>query len=277
VYYIGGLWALIFLKYLRMGHFFICLLNVEELILDVMEFFAEHFSTLNIKKASWSVFPRILLVLTVFLNIFTNAFLLFRFKIIMDEDISDNNVTSKGSQMDDDDHFGIYTTMLYYVVTTITGVGYGDVIPRNQYEYIVAIILLNCGVFLYGFVIAKIRIVVNTNYTLQDIRGEQLEDFDSFLSGFELRRKRTLIEEKIHPYKKFEPVMWNCKVANYMRVKSDGIHLFRSNFFSQLPENIKVEIFDSYLFQMKSKYSGVYKLFAKILTFDLFSRMEIKV
>ena len=58
-----------------MKYFFTCLLGVEDLIVDTMELITHHLTTLRIRKDSWGVFPRIFIVLFIFLNIFSNAFL----------------------------------------------------------------------------------------------------------------------------------------------------------------------------------------------------------
>ena len=51
----------------------------------------------------------------------------------------------------DESLFDIYTTSLYWAFTTMTTVGYGDIIPKTSNEkiYSMASMILACGIFAY--------------------------------------------------------------------------------------------------------------------------------
>ena len=62
-----------------------------------------------------------------------------------------------------------YITSLYFMITTMTTVGYGDIVCVSSIERIYHIILLFIGTLLYTFLVSKIG-----NY-LRDERHEQIK------------------------------------------------------------------------------------------------------
>jgi hypothetical protein len=68
-----------------------------------------------------------------------------------------------------DSFFGKYVTSLYFMITTMTTVGYGDIVCISSIERIYHIILLVIGTLLYTFLVSKIG-----NY-LRDQSHEQIK------------------------------------------------------------------------------------------------------
>ena len=54
-------------------------------------------------------------------------------------------------EFDPDDHGKMYTIGLYWTITTITTVGYGDISATNTTERIVACIIMVIGVIAFSF------------------------------------------------------------------------------------------------------------------------------
>ena len=265
------------MRYFRISYLITSIPAVEKLILQIAASLVSKFSYLRIPKKQWNIYPRIVIYLFIFLNIFTNAFILFRYKISGGG--SFRNKSEKDQKETGDGIDKKYVTMLYFVVTTITGAGYGDVIPLNFSEYFVTMILLLFGVFIYGFVITKIKIIVRRSFSMESIRNEELEDYDSFLIGIENRKRKNLIVEVEERFGnvKFVPVLWNCKMTNLLTMKNDAIKTFSSTFFTQLEYSVKQEIFEMFVEMLQVKLSGIFKLFSEILNFHFFELMEIKV
>lgn len=269
--------AVFCLKYLRMIYLFTCFSSVEAIIFGLVNMFMGKIRTLSIKQTNWKVFPRIFTVLLIFLNIFSNCFLLFRYKIVRDETIHGPEHQSSELETLSDDIVYVYITMNYYVVTTITGVGFGDIVPLNIYEYMLASILLVWGVFLYGFVIAKIKMMMRTSFSSLDIRSNNLEEVDSILIRLESKRKINLFDDKVNPFRHYEPVVWNCKMTHFLMEKYDAIRLFRKPYFWEMPFPIKKDLFKRYLYELKNEFSGFFKMLGPILNFEIVNIMEMRI
>lgn len=68
-----------------------------------------------------------------------------------------------------DDFADLYLRSLYWTVTTLATVGYGDITPRTSVEMIVAILMMLTGVSLYAFAIGN---MVNLIQALDNGRSE---------------------------------------------------------------------------------------------------------
>lgn len=64
--------------------------------------------------------------------------------------------TSWLSKVPNADPVTLYIRALYWVVTTVVTVGYGDVVPVNNFEYVFAIAVMLVGAFMYAFIIGNI-------------------------------------------------------------------------------------------------------------------------
>jgi len=271
----------IYLRYLRLAYFASSIKPIEVSILKSTAWVVSQVSYLTIPKKQWNIYPCIFLIVFIFLNVFTSAYVLFRYKLYGQYTGQSNVGKTVTADTTADDINTRYITMLYFIVTTITGAGYGDVIPLYFNEYFITMVLLLFGVFLYGFVITKITLIVKRGFSAYSIWNEQIEDFDSFMIGIEKRKSRNQIREDKQDsklgLKEFVPVLWNCKVTTLLSIKHDAIKVFSSTFFHQAEYETKAMLFGMYLELLSVKFSGVFKLLTEVLSFELFEVMEVKI
>lgn len=78
------------------------------------------------------------------------------------------------------DRSGVYLESLYWCVTTLTSVGYGDITPQTAAEKLYAMLLMILGVGVYGFVIGN---VANLLSKIDMIKATYQSNIDR-LSGF---------------------------------------------------------------------------------------------
>lgn len=70
----------------------------------------------------------------------------------------------------------------YFVVVTLTTVGYGDVTPKTFNEKIIAIILIFVGIFVFSTITA----VISSYFTDKLIKSDEEEEFNSIKEDFKL-------------------------------------------------------------------------------------------
>lgn len=71
------------------------------------------------------------------------------------EEYNYRNWIYSGNYMDFD-NFELYSVSLYWAVTTLTTVGYGDITAHSLTEMVVCCIVMIIGVFLYSYTIGSI-------------------------------------------------------------------------------------------------------------------------
>jgi len=80
-----------------------------------------------------------------------------------------------GKGLDESPPFHVFTVAFYFAVMTITTVGYGDVTPTNQSEFLVCTVIMIIGGFLWAYIIGGICTVVGS----MDTDGAKFQsDFD---------------------------------------------------------------------------------------------------
>jgi len=77
----------------------------------------------------------------------------------------------------------VYIAAYYFCLTTMTSVGYGDILPRNDNERAYVIILEAIGGFVYAMVIASLTSVVTTMDSNQRIVSERLDAVSSYVKN----------------------------------------------------------------------------------------------
>lgn len=79
------------------------------------------------------------------------------------------------------DNFSRYIKALYWTVTTLTTIGYGDITPSSNYQTIFVMIIEILGAGMYGFVIANIATLIANIDMAKAHHREKLEKINTFM------------------------------------------------------------------------------------------------
>ena len=74
-----------------------------------------------------------------------------------------------------------YLASLYWAYTTMTTVGYGDIVPGSESEAVMAVFSMIFGVTMFAYVVGSMAVVVTSlNATTRRVK-QKIDDFDMFL------------------------------------------------------------------------------------------------
>ncbi|HTR99991.1 MAG TPA: cyclic nucleotide-binding domain-containing protein [Bacteroidota bacterium] len=91
----------------------------------------------------------------------------------------------------------LYLRSLYWCISTITTIGYGDIIPSNNAQTLYAIMVMIFGVGMYGYVIANIATIIAN---LQPARTRYLANMEKLGAFMRSREIPPALQRKIRDY-----------------------------------------------------------------------------
>lgn len=86
----------------------------------------------------------------------------------------------------DTDISTIYNKALYWTVTTVATVGYGDITPSTNSSRVFAMGVMLFGVAFYGFIISKISSFIFERNRRDEAHNEKMEQLSSFLDFYQI-------------------------------------------------------------------------------------------
>jgi voltage-gated potassium channel len=123
------------------------------------------------------------------------------------------------------DVFTQYVRSLYWTITTMTTVGYGDITPGRTAEYVLAGVIMLMGASLYAFIIGSIASLLNSISAAKNRHAERVESVTEFLR-----------DQKV-------PATINAEVRNYYEhvwERQRGID--RNRMLDDLPPPLRLKI-----------------------------------
>lgn len=118
-----------------------------------------------------------------------------------------------------------YVYALYWCVTTLTTVGYGDVTPANNQQTLFAIVVMILGVGVYAYVIGNIATIL-TN--IDPARARYLQHIERLGAFVRYRQIPPTLQRRIHGYYDF---LWDKRLG-----------YDESNILESLPVSLRTEV-----------------------------------
>lgn len=82
-----------------------------------------------------------------------------------------------------------YINSMYWSITTLTTVGYGDITPSTNIAKIFTMFVMVLGVGMYGFVIGNISQILNDRNRYKEKAREKIADLQTFMKHYNVPRK----------------------------------------------------------------------------------------
>jgi hypothetical protein len=82
-----------------------------------------------------------------------------------------------------------YVNSMYWSITTLTTVGYGDITPSSNMAKIFTMFVMVLGVGMYGFVIGNISQLLSDRNRYREKAREKIEDLQTFMKHYNVPRK----------------------------------------------------------------------------------------
>jgi len=118
-----------------------------------------------------------------------------------------------------------YIRSIYWTITTMTTVGYGDITPARSVEYILAAIIMLMGASLYAFIIGSIASLLSSIQAAKNSHWERIDSVTEFL------RQRQV------------PAEIDAKVRNYYEyVWEHDRGMNKNDMLNDLPGPLRLEI-----------------------------------
>jgi hypothetical protein len=118
-----------------------------------------------------------------------------------------------------------YIRSLYWTITTMTTVGYGDITPARSVEYVLSAIIMLMGASLYAFIIGSIASLLSSIQAAKNSHWERIDSVTEFL------RQRHV------------PAEIDAKVRNYYEYIWERYRgLDKNEMLNDLPDPLRLEI-----------------------------------
>ena len=95
------------------------------------------------------------------------------------------------------DRWTLYLRSLYWCISTITTIGYGDITPANNAQVVYAMVVMIFGVGMYGYVIANISTIIGN---LQPARTRYLANMEKLGAFMRSREIPPAMQRRIRDY-----------------------------------------------------------------------------
>ncbi|OMJ71118.1 hypothetical protein SteCoe_30750 [Stentor coeruleus] len=161
----------------------------------------------------------------------------------------------------------LYVRSLYWTAVTFSSVGYGDITPKNNGEYIYAMCIEFVGIMFFAYLMGNVSNYLS-NFQLTDEtaneRERELERWLLMLDGF--RHDKTM------------PQQLTTKIRDYFHGcwSKDNSYICSSDFMLKLPYALREELKEFLFSDVVKKFSIFFEGMSKHLVYSLASLMKHK-
>ena len=148
--------------------------------------------------------------------------------------------------------FNIFAPSVTYLLTTMTTVGYGDLVPVKQANQFYTLFFQLGGIILYGYMFQQVLIFIHKSRGYMAMRLERDEDLDSWLIR---KEKAAKVANKYHN------VIPKTKIAFNFIWKWDIEGIYGSDFFLQLPPKLMTTLSEDPMSYLLRYFSSFFKIF----------------
>lgn len=150
-----------------------------------------------------------------------------------------------------------YIRALYYTVTTMTTIGYGDITPHTNTEYVFVIVVMLLGATMYAYIIGNIASIISNIDTLKnDHDGRK----DSLLTYLRQNHTPGNLMNKVNNYFDY---IWRSK---------KGVN--ENELFNDLPIQLKLELMHHLSSDLLEKVH-LFKSSSNALKEELLTKLEL--
>lgn len=160
-----------------------------------------------------------------------------------------------------------YVRSLYWTAVTFSSVGYGDITPKNNGEYIYAMIIEFIGIMFFAYLMGNVSNYLS-NFQLSEEtaneRERELEKWLLMLDGF--RHDKTMPQSLTTKIREFFLSSWS----------KDNSYICSNDFMLKLPYSLREELKKFLFSDIVEKFSIFFDGMSKHLKFSLASIMKYK-
>jgi CRP-like cAMP-binding protein len=150
--------------------------------------------------------------------------------IFNDQDVSDQ-----------DDVLSMYIAAMYWSCTTITTVGYGDIVPKSDGDRIFVFFAMILGAGMYGYIIAAMGNIITDMNAVSSIRRKKMMELSLFMDAKGLPTK---LRHKVRESYRF----WLERVSMYEE----------KSILNSLPQELREQIGIHYAHKIFSEPNGLF-------------------
>lgn len=100
--------------------------------------------------------------------------------------------------------YQIYLWCLYWNLTTVTTVGYGNISAFSWIEKVYTIIIISIGVVMYSFFIGNFSVIISAMNEHENELKEKLQDLESINNNYNIKRETYLKVKKVIKYETYK-------------------------------------------------------------------------